>query len=304
MVEVNSQSKMDNTNVGVHVPIVSIGMPVYNGAKYICEALDSLLAQTFSDFELIISDNASKDDTAAICRAYSLKDPRIQVVSQPMNQGALANFQYVLDQSRGAFFMWAAADDKWDANWIERLYNRIKDESGAAGFGRLIHIDAHSAALDHAANDAALTFTGGPLKRKLAFYLSYEGLGKANLFYALYPRAILQKIDLRSHRIDYQILFGLVEHLTYIQVSEPRLFKRIHGESDGVSGASIWRSPAVFAPFRLLRSDWRIASHYFQCVGPGLRAVLLILLPLKLLASVRFRLVRGVSLLVNRLRST
>lgn len=94
-------------------PKVSIGMPVYNGEKYIREALDSLLAQTFTDFELIISDNASTDGTEAICREYVARDLRIRYVRQSENRGAAANFQFVLDESRGDYFMWAAADDSW-----------------------------------------------------------------------------------------------------------------------------------------------------------------------------------------------
>jgi glycosyltransferase involved in cell wall biosynthesis len=93
-------------------PKVSIGMPVFNGEPFIREALDSLLAQTFSDFELIISDNGSTDGTEAICREYAATDPRIRYVRQPKNRGALFNFQFVLDEARGEYFMWAAHDDR------------------------------------------------------------------------------------------------------------------------------------------------------------------------------------------------
>ena len=96
-------------------------MPVYNGEMFIREALDSLLAQTFTDFELIISDNASTDKTQEICLAYAQRDPRIRYVRQNENKGALVNFQFVLDQARGDFFMWAAADDRWESSFIMRL---------------------------------------------------------------------------------------------------------------------------------------------------------------------------------------
>lgn len=92
-------------------PQVSIGMPVYNGTPFIRDALNSLLAQTFTDFELIISDNASTDGTEAICREYAAKDARIRYVRQAENRGATANFQFVLDQAEGEYFIWAAADD-------------------------------------------------------------------------------------------------------------------------------------------------------------------------------------------------
>jgi glycosyltransferase involved in cell wall biosynthesis len=102
-----------------HTPRVSIGMPVYNGEPYMREALDALLAQTFTDFELIISDNASTDRTEEICREYAAKDRRIRYVRQKTNRGATANFQYVLDEAVGEYFMWAAHDDWWDPLFIE-----------------------------------------------------------------------------------------------------------------------------------------------------------------------------------------
>lgn len=102
------------------IPKVSIGMPVYNGEKYIQEALDSLLAQTFTDFELIISDNASTDATDKICREYTERDNRIRYVRQKQNLGANSNFQFVFDQAVGEYFMWAAADDVWGKYFIER----------------------------------------------------------------------------------------------------------------------------------------------------------------------------------------
>jgi len=101
-------------------PSVSIGMPVYNGAKYIREALDSLLAQTFVDFELIISDNASTDSTPDICREYAGLDARIRYVRQDENRGPLANFQFVFSEARGKYFMWAAHDDRWASTFLKR----------------------------------------------------------------------------------------------------------------------------------------------------------------------------------------
>lgn len=107
---------MENTTT--NPPKVSIGMPVYNGEPFIREALDSLLAQTFTDFELIISDNGSTDNTAVICQEYAAKDARIRHVRQAENRGALANFHFVLDGAVGDYFMWAAADDVWLPDYI------------------------------------------------------------------------------------------------------------------------------------------------------------------------------------------
>jgi len=102
-------------------PQVSIGLPVYNGQIFIRQALDSLLTQTFSDFELIISDNASTDGTEAICREYATKDRRIRYVRQDVNRGAAANFRLALNEAVGGYFMWAAADDFYEPTHISNL---------------------------------------------------------------------------------------------------------------------------------------------------------------------------------------
>ena len=80
-----------------HTPKVSIGLPVYNGGEFIRAAIESILAQTFPDFELNISDNASTDETEAICRDYAAQDQRIRYVRQSTNLGAGANFKFVFE---------------------------------------------------------------------------------------------------------------------------------------------------------------------------------------------------------------
>ena len=301
MVERPINSSPAESSTSNRIAAISIGMPVYNNAKYIGPALDSLLAQTFFDFELIISDNASTDDTQTICKSYEKLDSRIRYVRQPVNLGALANFQFVLDQGKGQFFMWAAADDIWDNQWVETLYNRIRDDKTVAGFGELVHMDANASPLTHPANGAKLHFEGTCLRRKLLFYLAHEGMGKANLFYALYPRGLLKCIELRRDLLDYQILFALLDHIAYVQVKGPKFHKRIHGDSEGVSTESLWRFPIVLAPARLLRRDFQITSHYLQCAGPGLQFILFLLVPFKLSVTLMFRVTQCVSMLRNRL---
>ena len=82
-------------------PKVSIGMPVYNGAKTIEKAINSLLAQTFKDFELIISDDASDDETGSICQRYASKDSRILYVRQAQNIGEYSNSKFLLSKAKG-----------------------------------------------------------------------------------------------------------------------------------------------------------------------------------------------------------
>lgn len=95
------------------LPLVSIGLPVYNGAPLVAEALETLLAQDYDHVEIIISDNASTDETAAVCADFACKDPRIRYMRQPVNRGATWNFNHVFEQANGTYFMWAAHDDLW-----------------------------------------------------------------------------------------------------------------------------------------------------------------------------------------------
>jgi glycosyltransferase involved in cell wall biosynthesis len=90
------------------IPRVSIGLPVFNGEKYLAEALDSILSQTYRDFKLIISDNASTDRTEQICREYAAKDRRIRYYRNEKNIGAPKNFNRVFELSSGKYFRWDA----------------------------------------------------------------------------------------------------------------------------------------------------------------------------------------------------
>jgi glycosyltransferase involved in cell wall biosynthesis len=102
-------------------PLVSIGMPVLNGGKFLRESLDCLLNQTYSNFELIFSDNGSTDDSKEIILEYSSRDKRIIPKFQKTNIGPINNFQFVLKEAVGEYFMWAAHDDKWDSNYLDEL---------------------------------------------------------------------------------------------------------------------------------------------------------------------------------------
>src|SRR3974377_119797 len=109
----------NNSSQSKRVPRVSIGMPAYNSEKFICKALDSLLAQGYENFELIISDNASTDTTPQIIKDYADRDPRIRYFRQPKNQGQTWNYNFVLEQAQGDYFMWAQTDDMWAPTWLK-----------------------------------------------------------------------------------------------------------------------------------------------------------------------------------------
>lgn len=97
---------------------IAIGMPVRNGGEGLRSVLESLLTQTFTDFMLLISDNASTDQTEQICREYAASDPRIVYVRQPRNIGGEGNFRYVFNVTDSDYFMWAAADDLRSSDFL------------------------------------------------------------------------------------------------------------------------------------------------------------------------------------------
>lgn len=152
------------------IPKVSIGMPVYNGEPFIHQALDSLLAQTFTDFELIISDNASTDGTERICKRYEKKDIRIRYVRQSQNRGISWNFNFVLQEARGDYFMWAAADDVWDVRWIETLFP-VSSAYQCLSYGFVHAIDANGRRTKRIANYRTFEFTGNRFVRRGKYYI-------------------------------------------------------------------------------------------------------------------------------------
>jgi len=101
-------------------PKVSIGLPVFNGEKFLRERIDSILKQSYSDFEIIISDNASTDSTPEICKEFLEKNKNIQYFRQEKNIGGMNNYSFVLTQAKGEFFVWAAVDDMWHEDFIKK----------------------------------------------------------------------------------------------------------------------------------------------------------------------------------------
>ncbi|HZK62331.1 MAG TPA: glycosyltransferase family 2 protein [Anaerovoracaceae bacterium] len=109
-----------NNPLNQNMPYVSIGLPVYNGEDFLQDSVDSLLSQTYQDFELVICDNASTDNTEEICRNYVSKDNRVRYYRNPRNLGAPMNYNRTVRLSRGKYFKWAAADDVHAPDYLRR----------------------------------------------------------------------------------------------------------------------------------------------------------------------------------------
>jgi glycosyltransferase involved in cell wall biosynthesis len=124
------------------MPRVSIGLPVYNGERFLGEALDSLLGQTFADMEIIISDNASTDRTQDICVEYAARDPRIRYSRNPINLGAGRNYNLTVELARGEYFKWAAHDDVCAPAFLEKCVAALDGDPGVVvAYPRMTDID-------------------------------------------------------------------------------------------------------------------------------------------------------------------
>ena len=98
--------------------LVTIGLPIYNGASLCPIAIESVLAQTYPDFELLISDNCSTDETEEVCREYGRRDSRVRYTKTERNLGPAGNFCRVAELARGSYFRWIAHDDSVHPNFI------------------------------------------------------------------------------------------------------------------------------------------------------------------------------------------
>jgi glycosyltransferase involved in cell wall biosynthesis len=129
---------------GITRPVVSIGLPTFNRSKSLGLAIDSILAQDLRDFELVISDNASSDSTESICRKYCRRDDRIRYIRQPANRGASTNFQTVLLESSGEYFMWLSDDDWLDPAYLSRCVGELSGNAELALVcGLAKYVDEH-----------------------------------------------------------------------------------------------------------------------------------------------------------------
>ena len=210
-----------------HPPLVSIGLPVYNGAQFLEEALQSLLGQSCADIELIISDNASTDGTAAICARFAAADPRVRYSRLSENIGALPNHNRVFSLATGRYFMWASHDDLFLPNYVEKCVACLEREPSAVlAYSKMAIIDnggqvqkvmqgPHSADAPRAAD------------RFGEFTQLYSVL---EAFYGLIRRDVLAKtmLHLPHPGSDRMLLAELSLHGRFVQIPEYLFKRRFH----------------------------------------------------------------------------
>ncbi|WP_288903229.1 glycosyltransferase family 2 protein [uncultured Sneathiella sp.] len=215
------------------LPLISIGMPLYNAEKHIRQSLDSLLRQTHTNFEIIISDNCSTDDTVGIVQTYAARDSRIKIFQQPKNIGPIPNFQFVLQQARGDYFMWRSYDDWSDDNYLETLGLLLdRDNSIDLAVANIVKVkegEEKPIQLDLAKANGSTTFSSSLHMLKI----SHPGW-----MYGLFRRqvalnAINDVVENFPHvwGWDHLILFPTVSRNRVGASSETRFFQRETGIS-------------------------------------------------------------------------
>ncbi len=215
-----------------HVPKVSIGMPVYNMDDTVKEAIDTILSQTFTDFELIICDNASDDGTEKICRTAASKDPRIRYHRNTHNLGG-ENFRLTVMLAKADYFMWAAADDYRRPEMVSRCVEALDSDPQAE--------------LSYTYTEVLDSKTGQRYPYRDSYRLDYEDpaeryksliahLDLGNMIYGLFRRnVLLQNPPINGYSTnliaftDAQFLTNIVLSGKVIQIPE-FLFIRRRGE--------------------------------------------------------------------------
>jgi len=172
------------------MPLVSIGVPVYNGERFVRQALDSLLEQSYGNLEVIISDNASTDRTSAICKDYAARDPRIRYHRIDVNMGLSANFRRVFELSSGEYFMWACADDLRPPSAVEDcLKALLRNNRAVMAHGAVLVKRDCREDLVAVANEMDLSDPDGA-ERVRVFT---KGIGHNAMLYGLYRRRSLAR---------------------------------------------------------------------------------------------------------------
>jgi glycosyltransferase involved in cell wall biosynthesis len=250
---------------------VSIGLPVRNGEPYLSGAIDALLAQTHSDFELIICDNASTDQTEAICRAYVERDSRVRYYRNRENIGIIANFNRTVSLARGTYFRWASSDDLSAPTFVERCLEVMEsDPSVVLCHPRTMIIDGDGNELYPHPHDGLDTGSSRPSVRMNELIRVYHwcvqqfGLTRTETLRSTgllgtYPqsdRVLLVELALlgRFHEID--------EHLLFFRSHEQaslRLSVKPHEFAWNLNPATHGRP--VFPVWRLLGEWYRAVSR-------------------------------------------
>lgn len=259
---------MPLSNNKKQAPLISVGMPVYNGERYIASAIESVLAQTQADFELIIADNASSDRTIEICERYAANDSRIVLHKNSENIGAAGNYNLLVDLARGEFFRWSNADDLIAPNSHELCLRALKQHPSAVlSYGLTMIIDEHGSNTEKF-NDNLHIMDDDPAIRFRAFYDQYR---LTNAIYGLMRTSAVRKTNVFGDgslpAADISFMAELILLGGFSEIPKTLFYRRMHPEAsshdreDDERQQQFWRAEA--SPFKLpvLRQTGRYLRH-------------------------------------------
>jgi glycosyltransferase involved in cell wall biosynthesis len=211
-----------------HSPRVSIGVPVYNGETYLAEAIESILAQSYTNFELILCDNCSTDKTAEICQEYVSGDRRIKYVRNEHNLGAIPNFNRTFSLSTGDYFKWLAHDDVVTKEYVQACLTALEGNPTAVLCQSLIqYIDGKGENIE--IYDSQLSGAQAPhaSTRFAAIILLPHACNE--VFGLIRRPALVREYPLGTfHGADRALMAELALYGQFIQLREPLLKMRLH----------------------------------------------------------------------------
>jgi glycosyltransferase involved in cell wall biosynthesis len=250
-------------------PRVSVGLPVYNGERYLALALDSLLGQTYGDFELIISDNASTDATEEICRSYAVRDHRIRYVRSSENRGAAWNFNNAFRLSSGEYFRWACYDDLCAPSHLETLVHEL-DASPAAVvlcYTKTRVIGENGEFVED--YEDLLDLREETARRRLVHLL--RGLRYAHPTYGLMRREAVARTRLHGgYPADDLVWLGEMALLgQWREVPERLFYRRLHPEISTRANTTreqmaAWCDPANKG--KIVTETWRLTAEFLRAI--------------------------------------
>jgi glycosyltransferase involved in cell wall biosynthesis len=254
-------------------PLVSIGLPVYNGENFVAEAIQCALNQTFSNWELVICDNCSTDLTVAICRQFADQDSRIRVYENIRNMGVSFNYNEVFRLSRGQYFKWIAHDDLFAPRFIESCIREFdNDERLVLVCPKICYVGPNGQLLRRQTSELSVLETTGESRARRFMALAAQGMDFIWLAYGLIRSDVVQQSGaLGLYAGDDQVLlFKIALRGCIKQIEGEMLFRREHPEASTVKRGSTVRERARFAyadDNRRLVLPWcRMLKEHLICV--------------------------------------
>jgi hypothetical protein len=231
-------------------PLVSIGLPVYNGENFVAEAIQCVLDQTFSDWELIICDNCSTDRTLLICCQFAERDSRIRVHQNARNMGVCFNYSEVFRLSRGQYFKWMAHDDLFAPRFVETCIQELeKHDDVVLAFTKMCYVDAGGRVLRRQASELSVLGPTAESRAKQFLASAAQSTDFLWLAYGVVRRDVLQQSGSMGLYAgsDHVMLFKIALLGCMKQIEEEMFLRREHSEASTCKRGSTVRERAKFA---------------------------------------------------------